>query len=174
VPIGYSPYGIGSDVRHDYATFGARLGGYIIDILVMALIALPFEVVGWIGFRKAFENCYSVERSDGTTAIRCPDGALQGGWLAAGIVLAVLGAVVALVIYCRKVAGGQSWGQKAVNIRIVDAQTGGGITAGKVFWRQVCRIFSQMLCFLGYFWMLWDSKSQCWHDKMVGTVVIKT
>ena len=29
-------------------------------------------------------------------------------------------------------------------------------------------------CFLGYFWMLWDSEKQTWHDKMAITVVVPT
>ncbi len=167
------PYGTGAPAASNYANFGSRLGAVLIDGFVTAAIALPFELIGFLALRKSLENCYSYKDLDGTSHIRCPDGALQGGWLAAAIALFVIGLIVAVIVYCRKVAGGQSWGHKVTNIRIVDAQSGQSISAVRVFLRQICRIFSQFLCFLGYLWMLWDSRSQTWHDKMVGTVVIK-
>jgi uncharacterized RDD family membrane protein YckC len=171
MPPGYTPY-TAAQATPNYASFGSRLGAFLIDLLVMALIALPFEIAGGLALRKAYENCFSIDDGE-TTKIICPDGALQGGWLAAGIVLFVVGALVATIVYCKKVAAGQSWGQKATGVRIVDVRTGGTISAGRVFGRQICRIFSQFLCFLGYFWMLWDSQKQTWHDKMVNTIVIK-
>jgi uncharacterized RDD family membrane protein YckC len=168
-PPGYTPYQ--PTAARNYASFGARFGALFIDGIVLFLISLPFDVVGWLSLRKALENCFRVT-TDNTTSIKCPNGALQGGWLAAAIGLFIVGWVVAMVIYCRKVSRGQSWGQKALGIRIVDARTGAAISAGRVFLRQICRVFSQFLCFLGYFWMLWDKDKQTWHDKMVNTVVI--
>ncbi len=171
-PPGYLPYQQASQTPN-YASFGSRLGAVIIDGLMIFLISLPFDLAGWFAIRKAFENCYSIKKSDGMTEITCPDGALQAGWLGAAIALFVIGVIVGVVVYCKKVAGGQSWGHKAVGIRIVDVRTGGPISAGRVFGRQVCRIFSGVFCYLGYLWMLWDSQRQTWHDKMVNTIVIK-
>jgi uncharacterized RDD family membrane protein YckC len=170
-PPGYTPYASAQQAPN-YASFGGRLGAYLIDVIVIGLISLPFEIGGWLALRKAYENCFSVDDGN-TTKIFCPDGAFQGGWLAAAIVLFVLGVLVGLIIYCKKVAGGQSWGQKAIGIKIVDIRSGTSISAGRVFLRQICRIFSQLFCFLGYFWMLWDSQKQTWHDKMVNTIVVK-
>lgn len=171
-PPGFQPYQQAVQTP-DYATFGSRLGALIIDGLVILLITVPFNLAAFFAFRKAFENCYSLKKSDGMTEITCPDGALQGGWLAAAIALLVVGVIVGVVVYCKKVAGGQSWGHKAVGIRIVDARTRESISAGRVFGRQVCRIFSGFFCYLGYLWMLWDSQKQTWHDKIVNTIVIK-
>ena len=28
------------------------------------------------------------------------------------------------------------------------------------------------MCYLGYFWMLWDGEKQTWHDKLATTVVV--
>ncbi len=168
-PPGYAPYQT-APTRH-FASFGARFGAVLVDGIVLFLISIPFDVVGWLAVRKALENCFRVDVGD-RTEIRCPNGALQGGWLAAAIGLFILGWVVAMVIYCRKVSRGQSWGHKALGIRIVDARTNTTISATRVFARQICRIFSQLFCFLGYLWMLWDDDSQTWHDKIVNTVVI--
>jgi uncharacterized RDD family membrane protein YckC len=173
-PPGYTPYGGGVLPSH-YATFGARLGAYLIDGLVMFLIGLPFDIGSWFGVRKAFENCYSIKNVDtGNTSIHCPGDALNTGWLAIAIALAVVGALVAIFFYCKKVAQGQSWGHKALGIRIVDINTNQSISAGKAFGRLICRNFiSGVLCGLGFLWMLWDPKKQTWHDKIVSTIVIK-
>lgn len=44
------------------------------------------------------------------------------------------------------------------------------------FFRALVRFFSYWISaiplFLGYFWVLWDSKRQAWHDKIAGTQVI--
>ena len=34
------------------------------------------------------------------------------------------------------------------------------------------RILSTIPLLLGYFWMLWDSEKQTWHDKLAGSVVV--
>lgn len=31
-----------------------------------------------------------------------------------------------------------------------------------------------LMCFLGLLWCAWDPEKQGWHDKMAGTVVIRT
>jgi uncharacterized RDD family membrane protein YckC len=158
----------------NFAGFGSRFGAVIVDGIVLFLIGLPFDVVGWFGARKAFENCYSIkDLNDGTTSIHCPGDSLQVGWLVAAIGLFVLGAIVGLIIYCKKVASGQSWGHKATGIRIVDANSGQSISAGRVFGRQIARILSGLFCYLGYLWMLWDPRKQTWHDKIVSTVVVR-
>ncbi len=44
------------------------------------------------------------------------------------------------------------------------------------FWRALLRFFSYWISaipiFLGFFWILWDSKRQGWHDKIAGTQVM--
>ncbi len=46
------------------------------------------------------------------------------------------------------------------------------------FFRALLRFFcywvSAIPIFLGYFWILWDSKRQGWHDKIAGTQVMYT
>ena len=165
--------GGGSIGGRDFAGFGARLGAYLIDGFVMTLIGVPFYIAGWFGLDKAVENCYSYETADGTTSIECPDGALQGGWLALGIALFAVGAVIGVVLYCKKMAKGQTWGHKATNIRVVDAKTGGNVSAGKAFGRLLLHAVSGWCCYLGFLWMLWDKDKQTWHDKMTGTHVVR-
>ncbi len=46
--------------------------------------------------------------------------------------------------------------------------------SGRAGLRYVGRIASTIPCLLGYFWMLWDSEKQTWHDKIATTVVVAT
>jgi len=157
----------------NFAGAGQRLGAWFIDGLVMALIAIPFEVVAAIGFVKALKNC-DTTTTDNSTSFSCTANQLNGGWLAIGIAMAVLAVVFSAYFYCKKVSQGQSWGQKVMGTRIVDAQTGASITTGRAFGRLIFRTFiSPVLCWLGFLWMLWDPRKQTWHDKVVNTIVIK-
>jgi uncharacterized RDD family membrane protein YckC len=71
-------------------------------------------------------------------------------------------------------SAGQSWGQKMMGTRIIDAETGANISIGRAFGRLLFRTFiSPILCWLGFLWMLWDGRKQTWHDKAVNTIVIK-
>ena len=39
--------------------------------------------------------------------------------------------------------------------------------------RYLVRLVSTFVCGLGYLWMLWDSKKQTWHDKVITTIMVK-
>jgi uncharacterized RDD family membrane protein YckC len=67
---------------------------------------------------------------------------------------------------------GQTLGKKALGIRVFDFHSGGPIGYGRGFLRQIVRIISAAVIFLGYFWMLWDREKQCWHDKAATDVVV--
>ena len=112
------------------------------------------------------------------------DGILIG--VAVGIVGAILGAeaglrnlisIAAGVAYYGSLEGGatgQTLGKKVCAIRVVDASTGQpGIGIGRGIGRYFARWLSAIPLLLGYFWMLWDSKKQTWHDKLASTVVVK-
>lgn len=131
-----------------YAGFGARFGAEIVDGLVGLLFILPGALV--------------------------VTGARNGPGAGVGLVLEVAGVIALFVFYCSKVGrSGQSWGHKAMGISIVDAQSGQPIGAGRVFGRMLARLISGIPCYLGYLWMLWDPMSQTWHDKIIGTIVVK-
>ncbi len=109
-----------------------------------------------------------------------------------GILLGVVGFVVGLILqsaiasvvqillglayysYLEGSPSGQTVGKRAVNIRVIDFNTGGPIGATRGLIRYLGRILSGIACLLGYFWMLWDSEKQTWHDKIAGTVVVPT
>lgn len=67
---------------------------------------------------------------------------------------------------------GQTLGQMALGIRVIDFNTGGPIGYGRAFVRLIGRYISGAVCYLGYLWMLWDKEKQCWHDKAANDVVV--
>jgi uncharacterized RDD family membrane protein YckC len=100
---------------------------------------------------------------------------LNGGVLALAWLALVAGAVVGAIYFCRRLGRtGLTPGGKVAGIRVVDAQTGNPIGAGRALGRYLFAGFiSGWFFFLGYLWMLWDKRHQTWHDKVVGSVVVK-
>jgi uncharacterized RDD family membrane protein YckC len=69
---------------------------------------------------------------------------------------------------------GQTPGDAALSIRVVDRDGGGTIGYGRAFIRCLVSIVSGLVFLLGYLWMIWDPEKQCWHDKAANDVVIPT
>jgi uncharacterized RDD family membrane protein YckC len=67
---------------------------------------------------------------------------------------------------------GQTLGQMAMGIRVIDFNSGGPIGYGRAFIRWLVSLLSAAVFLLGYFWMLWDKEKQCWHDKAANDVVV--
>ncbi len=69
---------------------------------------------------------------------------------------------------------GQTPGNAALSIRVVDKDGGAPIGYSRALVRWVASIVSGILLLLGYLWMLWDGEKQTWHDKAANSVVIPT
>ncbi len=67
---------------------------------------------------------------------------------------------------------GQTFGKRALAIRVVDFNTGGRLAMGRAMLRSLVRSLISGIFLLGYLWMLWDPQQQTWHDKLVGTTVV--
>ena len=127
------------------AGFWARFAALFIDGLVIAIIPIIVIAIG------AASSSH--------------------GLLAFGYVLYFLG-YIAYFVYFEGGPTGQTLGKRALGIRVIDFNTAGPIGYGRAFIRLIGRIISSFLCYLGYFWMLWDKEKQCWQDKMANDVVV--
>jgi uncharacterized RDD family membrane protein YckC len=67
---------------------------------------------------------------------------------------------------------GQTPGNAALGIRVVDIETGNVIGYQRAFVRCLVAIVSGLVIFLGYLWMLWDGRRQTWHDKAAGSLPV--
>ena len=68
---------------------------------------------------------------------------------------------------------GQSWGKKAVGLRLVSEETGQPIGPTNAFLRDLAHLLDWIPCYIGYLWPLWDQKKQTFADKIVKTIVVK-
>ncbi len=69
---------------------------------------------------------------------------------------------------------GQTPGDAALGIRVVDLRNGTGapIGYGRAFVRWLVSLVSGAVVLIGFLWMIWDREKQTWHDKAAGSVVI--
>ncbi|RKR89510.1 putative RDD family membrane protein YckC [Micromonospora pisi] len=137
-----------------FANWITRVGAYLVDSLIAAPFAILAAVLGGPG-------------TDAETGLPTGPGPLY--WVF--IVLAI-----ALSGYNRWFQAGktgQSWGKKALGIRLVDEVSGQPIGAGKAFLRDLAHFIDSIICFIGFLFPLWDSKRQTLADKIVKTVVVK-
>jgi uncharacterized RDD family membrane protein YckC len=147
------------------------LGAYLLDGLI---ILLPSLVIYGLAAVAIAASCDTTTDVFGRDQLDCTG---SGATVAIVVVLGIAAFLaVAYFYFIRTVArAGQTLGMKAANIRIVDAQTGGPIGTGRAIGRYLVRSFiSGLVCYLGFLWMLWDDRSQTWHDKVANSVVVRT
>lgn len=149
----------GSVPSGERAGFGSRLVASLIDgILVFGVLYL----VGLAGGHNYFEG----SSSDTGASFRF---SATGIWALVWFVVPV-----AYYAVLEGSQSGQTFGKKAMKIRVADFNGGGPIGFGRGLLRYVGRLASSFVCGLGYLWMLWDPEKQTWHDKIATTVVVPT
>lgn len=149
------------------AGFGSRLGALIVDTIV---VGVPFGIVFFVALAAVPRELVFCTVDGQAGICEQPTSAGFG-------ILAVIGiaAFVCWLLYYGKLEGqqGQTIGKKALNIKTVTLGTDTPIGFGRAIGRQLAHYISGMVCYLGYFWMLWDSDSQTWHDKMTSAQVVR-
>jgi uncharacterized RDD family membrane protein YckC len=132
----------------EFAGFWQRTAAFLIDWLMVTVITVPLIVLVFGA------NYFSLE-----PATRAWDLAT----------LLVVGAVViGFWRYC-----GATPGKLALDIKIVDAKTGGPPSTWRLVVRFLCYFVSAAPIYLGFIWIAIDRRKQGWHDKIAGTVVIQ-
>jgi len=158
----------------NYAGFGARLGGRLLDGLLYGLLGAVFSVPAVILIISAFKDCTRTTSIDGTKSITCDPGQLKTGLLLAGIAIGALGVIVIGLLYISHLGKtGQTWGRKIVGVKVVTKDTGAPLGFARALGRTLIEQTISGICFLGFLWMLWDKDKQTWHDKIVNSVVVK-
>jgi len=118
-------------------------------------------------------------------------GARFGAFLIDVIILAVIGGILSVVFgqdlssllqviigfaYFGYLIGvnQQTLGMRVLNIRVVDANTGGPIGIGRGLLRYLVQSLTGLLCLIGYFSPFFDrtKRYQGWHDKAAGDFVV--
>lgn len=136
-----------------YAGFWIRTGAAIIDTLLIMLVTLPLLVAiyGWAYFD-----------AEQTGIVAGPADFLIS-W--------VLPAVAVIAFWILKQA---TPGKMAVSTKIVDAESGNAASTGQLIGRYFAYFAATIPLGLGILWVAFDKKKQGWHDKLAGTVVVRT
>jgi uncharacterized RDD family membrane protein YckC len=173
-PAGY--YAAQPSVGGERASFGTRLGAWLLDSLLYGLLSLVFVVPGIILIVSAFSDCEWIETSEDSWEAFCPPGQPSGGAIAGGIALIMIGVLLSVFLYIWAMGKtGQTWGARIVGVKVIDERTGTPLGFGRALGRTLFAYFiSSAIFYLGYLWMLWDDKKQTWQDKVVNSVVVRT
>jgi uncharacterized RDD family membrane protein YckC len=96
-----------------------------------------------------------------------------GGALGFGtFVIAIIGYVGFLLFF---LAQGKTPGKSIAGLRVADKRNGSFPGVGRMLLRETLGKFvSGLFLGLGYFWAIFDRDCQAWHDKIAGTVVLKS
>ena len=98
------------------------------------------------------------------------------------VIVSVLGSLaggppVGFLVALAYFAGMWAWKGTTVGGVVLKLQVvridGGPVTFLVAIVRGIAAAFSTVVLFLGFFWILWDRDKQGWHDKIVGTVVLR-
>ncbi|MGJ9423246.1 RDD family protein [Aeromicrobium sp. CF3.5] len=171
-PISNHPMQSGPPNPGAYASWGSRLGAYLIDgLLTTLIIAVPVAA----GLIWAFVDSDVDPVTDELTGVN-----------GLGILVAVLGflAGFAFDIWNKIFRQGrrtQSIGKKLLGIKVVSLNHGGPIGAASALGRWAMQVIVPgAIPFAGFVYVLvdglfplWDDKSQSVHDKVISSVVVR-
>ena len=137
----------------EYVGFWVRVGAALIDTALIVCVTFPLliAIYGWSYFDVS-ETGFIAGVADFLIS-----------WVAPAI------AVVAFWLYKQATPG-----KMALSARVVDARTGNTLTLGQSIGRYLGYYVSTIPLGLGLIWIAFDPKKQGWHDKLAGTVVIRS
>lgn len=131
----------------EFASPGARLVGYIIDVIIVTLAVLVVAILGAL------------------LVVVIP---------ALGVIAIVLGVIIVPLAYFPYYwsHSGQTPGMRMMHIKVVRDIDGGPVTVGAAILRLIGYWVSGAVFYLGYIWIFIDTRKRGWMDLIAGTVVV--
>lgn len=135
----------------EYVGFWPRVGAALIDTLLIAAISWPlltayYGPVYWVEPRFFFGMV--------------------------DLLVSWVFPIVAVIWFWR--AKQATPGKMVVGARVVDANTGQTLSMSQCLLRYLGYFVSAAVVLLGYIWVAFDDRRQGWHDKMAGSVVVRS
>ena len=170
-PLARSPQP-GAPAQGQLAGWGARLGAYVIDGLIVVVPALILLAILGGGVLASSEG-------DSDTGVA----AFVGALLLTLLVVAIVAFIYAPILMKREgERNGQTWGKQFLGIRAV-RDNGQAWTFGSAALREVVlknlavgiasSIIPIIPWFLNFFWPLWDDQNRALHDMAASSHVVK-
>jgi uncharacterized RDD family membrane protein YckC len=128
-----------------YAGFWRRFGGALIDGIIVAVVEIVLS--------RLF-------------------GVAGGAGALLGVILAL---IFGIGYYIWGWGNGQTVGCMALDLRMVDAASGGTPGYGRAALRLIGQVVLGIIPIIGVIgdlWMIWDGRKQTWQDKIAGTIVV--
>lgn len=135
----------------EYVGFWARVGASLIDTVLVLIVCAP--LVTWV---------YGIEYWSSEAFLQGPADFLIN-WL--------LPAIAVILFWTYRQA---TPGKIAIAARIVDAATGGKPSTRQLVVRYLGYYVSMLPLMAGIVWVAFDQRKQGWHDKLAGTVVVRS
>jgi uncharacterized RDD family membrane protein YckC len=136
----------------EYVGFWLRVGAALIDTLLLLVVCLPLATAIY-----------------GADYWRVTDKLLHGP--ADFLINWVLPAIAIVLFWIYRQA---TPGKIAIGARIVDTNTGGKPSTRQLVIRYAGYYVATIPLLLGLVWVAFDARKQGWHDKMAGTVVVRS
>ncbi|MFI9025533.1 RDD family protein [Streptomyces sp. NPDC053560] len=144
----------GPQLQPPYAGWFQRAGAFLLDVLINFG---PLWVM--VGISTAIEE--STGESGDALAIIL-------GWVG------VLAMIVAVVLQLRlEGRTGQTVGKKVLGIRAIRAADGRMLGVGLALGRRLLQFLNNVVFGLGWWWAIWDAKSQTFADKIANVIVVR-
>ena len=141
-----------NEPQPQYVGFWARVGAAIIDTILMLVIVAPL-----------LTYFYGAEYWVRTGSLIAGPADLLLNWILPAI------AVILFWVYRQATPG-----KMAISAKIVDATTLGKPSIGQLVIRYLGYYVSIIPLMLGILWVGFDARKQGWHDKLAGTLVVRS
>ncbi|OPY89633.1 MAG: RDD family protein [Syntrophus sp. PtaU1.Bin208] len=138
-----------------YGGFWKRSIAYLVDKVILFFICLLFLVVGLSALNSGFNGL--------------EPGKVIGRFSLIYYVMTHLLGMLYFTYFHGTV--GQTPGKMLLGLQVIQS-SGEKMTLGLAFLRWVGSIFSGLILYLGFLWIIFDRKKQGWHDKIAETLVI--
>ena len=146
----------------------SRVAAYLVDHLPLLLIL----GVGWLVLQNSAESACLTDVSPNAVDQICTI-----GYSTLGITVMWAAVLVGLAYFVwnygyRQGTTGSSVGKSVMKFKVVSEVTGQPIGFGMSVVRSLAHFVDAIICFIGFFFPLWDSKRQTLADKIMTTVCL--
>jgi uncharacterized RDD family membrane protein YckC len=142
------------------AGFFSRLEAFVVDLIILSIVQL-----GGSAFINAFLKFFRLTGLADKIKTILENSTVN---IVVGSALMTLLVIGYFTFFWTLV--GYTPGKAVLGLKVV-RKNGGKLSFGRSLVRFFAYWISMLPLFLGFFWVLWDSKRQGWHDKIAGTQV---
>jgi uncharacterized RDD family membrane protein YckC len=135
--------------------FWARASAYLIDVVILVAVSYPLLIAAY-GFE--YFNFASPR--------------FRGGAGPVDILVSWVFPPVAIVLFWHYKQA--TPGKMVIGARVADASTGNRLSLGRCITRYLAFIIAALPLGLGLIWIAFDRRKQGWHDKITGSVVVRS